>query len=108
MRQDSSASGRIGRGIDTQASGLVVLHIFDKTSGRLDKPAACQPLAGGYASLPGTVSCGSMTLVLGNERHHRTETATYTIPEGWQHRHIAGIPPGCVGSVLEIENKDLS
>ena len=71
----------------------IVERSGDKTSGRLDKPAARQPLAGGYAR---------------NERHHRTETATYTIPEGWQHRHIAGIPPGCVGSVLEIENKDLS
>ena len=73
---------------------LVVLHIFDQTSRRPDKPEACQLLAGGYASLPGTVSCGSMTLVLGNERHHRTETAEYIIPEGWQHRHIANIPPG--------------
>jgi len=75
-------------------NALVVLHIFDETSGRPDKPEACQLLAGGYASLPGTVSCGSMTLVLGNERHHRTETAEYIIPEGWQHRHIANIPPG--------------
>jgi len=76
-------------------SALVVLHIINETSRCPAKPEACQPLAGGYASLPGTVSCGSMTLVLGNERHHRIETAEHIIPEGWQHRHIAGIPPGC-------------
>ena len=63
-------------------NALVVLHIFDETSGRPDKPEACQLLAGGYASLPGTVSRDSGTLVPGNERHHRTETAEHIIPEG--------------------------
>ena len=37
-----------------------------------NKPEAYQPLAGGYTSAPGTVSCGCMTLVLGNECYHRT------------------------------------
>ena len=32
---------------------------------------------------------------LGSAAHHRAETAKHIIPEGWQQRHIAGIPPGC-------------
>jgi len=74
---------------------LVVLHIFSEPHCPKSKPEASQLLAGGYASLPGTVFRDSGTLVPGNERHHRTETVEYIIPEGWQPRHIAGIPPGC-------------
>jgi hypothetical protein len=52
----------------------LLINIFSELHYLKNKPEACQPLAGGYTSLPGTVFRDSGTLVPGNERHHRTES----------------------------------